>query len=265
LSNKSLKGLYSNLSVFFNYLLQEDYVIGNPISIVKKNCGFLYEDKNVESFVKRRLSELQWNYLLETSEGLANDSPKEHERTLFVVAILKSLKLRISEISDRDNWSPIMTHFIQKDDNWWFTACGKGNKVRKVSVSDNFLPYLKRYRVHRGLSPLPLASSEIEPLILSTRTGRGLATRQIRNIVSVAFDAAYNKMVEEGFETDAVRLKDATTHWLRHTGASMEVSANRPLRHVQADLGHGSIKTTDELYVDSDDNEVAASAKKLQV
>lgn len=45
----------------------------------------------------------------------------------------------------------------------------------------------------------------------------------------------------------------------------MEVNSGRPLAHVQGDLGHGSFRTTDELYVDSDSLERAASAKKQSV
>lgn len=45
----------------------------------------------------------------------------------------------------------------------------------------------------------------------------------------------------------------------------MEVAAGRDLSHVQADLGHGSIRTTDELYVDSDNMERASSAKLQDV
>tara|TARA_R110002094_G_scaffold29427_3_gene42191 strand:- start:818 stop:955 length:138 start_codon:yes stop_codon:yes gene_type:complete len=45
----------------------------------------------------------------------------------------------------------------------------------------------------------------------------------------------------------------------------MEVAAGRNLAHVQADLGHGSIRTTDELYVDSDNMERASRVKAQEV
>ncbi len=76
---------------------------------------------------------------------------------------------------------------------------------------------------------------------------------------------ACESLKRDSFQVEASELRAATTHWLRHTGASMEVAAGRELSHVQADLGHGSIRTTDELYVDSDNMERASSAKKLDV
>ena len=129
------------------------------------------------------------------------------------------------------------------------------------------IAFLKRYREFRNLTPLPLPTNaeKNEPLVLSGRTRKGLATRQIRNILSEAFEEACSTMIKEGFVHDANELKAATSHWLRHTGASMEVTANRPLRHIQSDLGHGSIKTTDELYIDSDNKEIAASAKNIPI
>lgn len=262
LNNKSLQGLYSNLSVYFQFLMEEDYAISNPVSIVKKNCKYLIDNVSIKK--PKRLSELQWQTLLETSEKLANSNP-QHERTLFIVASLKALKLRISELSTRERWTPAMNHFWRDHEgNWWFKAFGKGNKERDVSVSIDYLRYLERYRSSLGLSGLP--SSDDDSLLISALNRQsGLRSRQIRNIVEVAFAAAVEQLASDGFQEDANELHAATTHWLRHTGASMEVAANRPLQHVQADLGHGSIRTTDELYVDSDNRERALTAAKHKI
>ena len=262
LNSKSWEGLFANLSVFYNYLLAEDYALGNLIPVVKKNCPYLYKKTGLS--VARRLSELQWEYLLNSAITLAESDP-DHERTLFVIVSLKALKMRISELSDRPNWSPVMSHFHRDHEgNWWFRAFGKGSKERDISVSDQYLAYLRRYREHRGLSPLP-SSNSYEPLIESRVSNQGLGSRQLRNIVEVALNHACDSLLSDGFEVEASELKAATTHWLRHTGASMEIAAGRELSHVQADLGHGSIRTTDELYVDSDKMERAYSAKDQEV
>ncbi|GAB3097910.1 tyrosine-type recombinase/integrase [Aestuariicella hydrocarbonica] len=262
LNNKSLQGLYSNLSVYFQYLMEEDYALGNPVSVVKKNCKYLIDNAAIKK--PKRLSELQWQTLLDTSERLAISDPI-HERTLFIIASLKSLKLRISELSNRERWTPVMNHFWRDHEgNWWFKAFGKGNKERDVSISSDYLNYLERYRQALGLLGLP--SPDDDSLLIPALNGRsGLRSRQIRNLVEIAFSVAVNQLTEEGFLEDARELKAATTHWLRHTGASMEVAANRPLQHVQADLGHGSIRTTDELYVDSDNRERALTASKHKI
>lgn len=262
LNNKSLQGLYANLSIFFNFMVETDYCLGNPVPIVKKNCRYLVVDTAQKE--TRRLSSLQWEALLQAAQSLARERDEGH-RSLFVVAALKSLKLRISELSARPNWVPLMDHFHQDHQgNWWFKAFGKGKKLREVSVSTGFLTYLKSYRQSMGLSPLPSADENI-PLIPSLRGGHGLKSRQLRNLFENVIERAASDLITDGFEEDARRLRIATTHWLRHTGASMEVAAGRPLRHVQADLGHESIRTTDMLYVSSDDSERAHSSLDIDV
>lgn len=262
LNNKSLQGLYSNLSIYFNFLIEIDYCVGNPVSIVKKNCRYLVVEASQKE--SRRLSALQWDSLLNAAESLASESDEGH-RSLFVIAALKSLKLRVSELSARPNWVPVMKHFHQDHEgNWWFKAYGKGKKLRDVSVSNDFLKYLKSYRNYLGLTALP-APDDASPLIPSLRGGQGLKSRQIRNLFDAVVESAANELSAEGFQDDALRLRAATTHWLRHTGASMEVAAGRPLRHVQADLGHESIRTTDMLYVNTDDKERANSSLDIDV
>lgn len=262
LNTKSWQGLFSNLSVYFNYLMAEDYVPGNNITIVKKNCPYLRQETGINP--ARRLSELQWEYLLSSATSMA-DTDSQHERTLFVIATLKSLKLRISELSERPNWLPVMSHFHRDHEgNWWFRAYGKGSKERDVSISNEYIEFLKRYRQSRGLTPLPSKDSS-EPVVSSRLKNRGIGSRQLRNIVECALNEGCHSLIEDGFNVEASELRAATTHWLRHTGASMEVAAGRNLAHVQADLGHGSIRTTDELYVDSDNMERASSAKSQGV
>ncbi|MFT6914580.1 MAG: integrase/recombinase XerD [Motiliproteus sp.] len=262
LNTKSWQGLFSNLSVFFNYLMAEDYALGNQIPIVKKHCPYLRQETGINKV--RRLSALQWEYLLNSAIKRADDDP-QHERTLFVIASLKSLKLRISELSERPDWSPVMSDFHRDhEDNWWFRAYGKGSKERDISISNEYLVFIKRYRQHRCLTPLPSKDSN-ESIIESRVKNRAIGSRQLRNIVEQAFDEGCHSLLADGFEVEAAELRAATTHWLRHTGASMEVAAGRDLAHVQADLGHGSIRTTDELYVDSDNMERASSAKSQEV
>ena len=79
-----------------------------------------------------------------------------------------------------------------------------------------------------------------------------------------AFDLAYNKMLSENFIEEAKALREATTHWLRHTGASQDIST-RPLKHMADDLGHASMGTTDQVYIQSDMKERARTGKDRDV
>jgi len=150
---------------------------------------------------------------------------------------LKTLFLGISELSERQDWTPVMKYFWQdSDSNWWLKIYGKRRKIRDTTVPESFLGYLKRYRTYRGLSPLP-SIGETSPLVEKIRGQGGMASRQLTRIVQDVFDKAYVKMKAAKGEDAASKLLDASTHWLRHTGASMEVERGRALKDLSKDLG----------------------------
>lgn len=263
LSQKSLQALFAVLSTYFNYLLQEDYLRVNAIALIRQKSKFL--QKNAYAEPVRRISNLQWDYVLETVEAMAKESPAEYERSLFVMKILFGMYLRISELVADERSTPVMSDFqTDADGNWWLKVTGKGNKVRMVTVSDDMLQALRRYRSHLGLTPLPYVGEQT-PLV-SKLKGRGpvTSTRQIRYLVQSCFDNAFERMRKQGLEDEAQELKVATVHWLRHTGISEDVKF-RPKEHVREDAGHASMATTDR-YIDVEMRERHASArhKKLK-
>jgi site-specific recombinase XerD len=257
-SQAGLQSLFSVLSSFFNFLIQQNVLSANPVSQIRQKSKFLRKHQSQGKI--RRLSPLQWDYVIEAAEQMAAAEPLVHERTLFIMNALFAMYLRISELVDTPRWQPQMGHFqLDQEGNWWFITVGKGNKEREVSVSDAMLDALKRYRKSRGLPGLP-GPGESSPLIHKTRGKGGIgSTRQIRGIVQKCFDAAASKMRAEGFVEDSQRLADATVHWLRHTGISEDVK-HRPREHVRDDAGHGSSAITDR-YIDVERAERHASAK----
>jgi site-specific recombinase XerC len=84
---------------------------------------------------------------------MADDDPAQ-ERTLFIVATLFAMYLRVSDLVGRANWRPTMGD-LRRDTtgNWWFHVVGKGNKAAKISVRDEYIErYLVRYRKSLQLS-----------------------------------------------------------------------------------------------------------------
>ena len=258
ISQAALQSLFSVLSSFFNFLIQDSYLAANPVSQIRQKSRYLRKQQSQGKI--RRLSPLQWEYVLEVTESMAALDPLVHERTLFIMNALFAMYLRISELAESSRWQPQMGHFqLDQEGNWWFVTVGKGNKEREISVSDAMLEALQRYRKSRGLPSLP-APGEASPLIHKTRGKGGItSTRQIRGIVQLCFDKAAAKMRQEGFVEDAERLSAATVHWLRHTGISEDVK-HRPREHVRDDAGHGSSAITDR-YIDVERAERHASAR----
>ncbi|MBV1870440.1 MAG: site-specific integrase [Gammaproteobacteria bacterium] len=261
-SQETLKATFTAITSFYRYLNNEEICYANPAQVAKSDCRYFIIDSQVKEV--RRLSQKQWNYVLSTAEKRANQDPA-YERGLFVIAALKGLFLRISELSERKTWSPAMNHFWKDaSGNWWLKVFGKGRKLRDVSVPSEFLTYLKRYREYRGLPPLP-DSSDASPLVEKIRGQGGMSSRHLTRIVREILDAAHDKMKLEQGEEPSRKLFEASSHWLRHTGASMEIERGRALKDLSEDLGHASMATTDTIYVQSDDKVRAISGKNRKV
>lgn len=262
LSQSALQSIFAILSSYFNYLTQEEYTYGNPVAQIRQKSKFLRKHQGKRAI--RRLSELQWGYIIETAEQLAEADPALHERTLFIMNALFAMYLRISELAASARWVPQMGHFYKDmDGNWWFKTVGKGNKERDISVSNAMLAALKRYRMANHLSALP-SPGEQTPLIPKTRgAGPVEGSRHIRKIVQFCFDQAVHRLNSDGFKDDAEGLMAATVHWLRHTGISEDVKI-RPREHVRDDAGHSSSAITDQ-YIDIELRARHASAKKKPI
>jgi site-specific recombinase XerC len=260
-SQAAIRATFTALSSFYKYLVQDDLIDANPVALIRQKSKFIRKDH--QRAPVRRISNLQWDYVLETAEQMAQEEP-QHERTLFIMNCLFAMYLRISELVADERSMPTMGDFRKDlDGNWWFHVTGKGNKNRTITVCDAMLLALKRYRRFLGLPPLPNPGERV-PLITKA-LGRGPVTssRNIRKIVQTCFDRTYERMCTEGLEEDAGELKAATVHWLRHTGISEDVKF-RPREHVRDDAGHASMATTDR-YIESDLRERHQSARRKRI
>ena len=76
-SQAAIKGIFTALSSFYEYLIQENLVESNPVALIKQKSKFIRKDQLKP--IVRRISKLQWDYVLETAELMAVESPEEHE------------------------------------------------------------------------------------------------------------------------------------------------------------------------------------------
>jgi site-specific recombinase XerD len=259
----ALRQVFAIIGSFYEYLIQEEYVLTNPIKMIRQKSKFIRKLQNKPKI--RRLSELQWQYVLDAARELAEQNPNLHERTLFIISALYAMYLRISELVANKRWAPKMSDFAcDSDNNWWFTTVGKGNKQRQIAVSDAMLEALKRWRTHLTLTP-PLPSPSDNTALIPKITGKGPIshTSSIRNIVQNCFDQSMTNLKTDGFTEEAESLMAATVHWLRHTGISDDVKI-RPREHVRDDAGHSSSAITDK-YIDIELRERHRSARRKTI
>lgn len=261
-SQTALKDLFAVLSTFYNFLIAEEYTEVNPILQIRQKSRFIRKTQTKPKI--RRLSAVQWQYVLNTVEKMAETQPDLHERTLFIMHALFAMYLRISELVASARWTPKMGDFFRDHDNhWWFVTVGKGNKERQIAVSDAMLKAIKRWRKYLGFSSLPSPGESFPLLPKAKGKGAITSTTYIRNIVQICFDRAIAQLQEDGFSEEAEALLNATVHWLRHTGISEDVKI-RPREHVRDDAGHSSSAITDR-YIDVELRERHASAKRKPV
>jgi len=262
LSAKALREIFTVCSSFYHFLIQEDYTEVNPVQHVRQKSRYFLKIQGKPKI--RRLSNLQWNYVIDTAEKMAVQNPIKHEKSFFIMTALYSMYLRISELSASLRWTPRMCDFYRDQDNlWWFNVIGKGNKQRQIAVSDQMLNALKRWRQHLNLTPLPSPIDDVPLLPKMIGKGPIKSTSHIRKIVQHCFDHAIEQLKQDGFNEDADALLEATVHWLRHTGISDDVK-RRPREHVRDDAGHSSSAITDK-YIDIELRERHATAKKKPV
>lgn len=267
---------------FFEHAIHEGYSEANPFRAIKQKST--YKQRYIKDDDARSLTPLQWDYVIETAEMLADEfkppagvgaemMDKEslqqwafHERNLFIISTLFSMYLRISDLVGRPNWEPSMGDFrLDPRGYWFFHVVGKGNKAAKISVRNEYMTtYMARYRTHLGLSPMPVPG-ETTPLLYALHGRAGLSDRQVRLLVQEVFDRALARMQADNWiEAEVAKLREASLHWLRHTSATFDAPL-RDMKDLQADLRHESMQTTQDVYYNSLDDQRARSVMDLPV
>lgn len=262
LSQGAVQEIFAILSTLFNFLIAEEYLLSNPVALIRQKSKFIR--KQQQNAPIRRLSLLQWQAVLKAADDLAAANPEKHERTRFILSMLYGMYLRISELAASERWMPKMNDFSKDSNaNWWFTTVGKGNKERQIAVSEAMLASLSRWRLFLGLTALP-SPADNSPLIPKIRGNGPMSdTAPIRRLVQLCFDNAALALQQQGYTEDADNLASATVHWLRHTGISEDVRT-RPREHVRDDAGHSSSATTDR-YIDVELQARHKSARKKPI
>jgi integrase len=247
INQTSLQNAYASLNVFLKELVEAGHIRRNPVPLVKRSCKYLIKGKIYKP--PHTIDDDTWDLFVETLTTAANENPY-FEKHRFLILALKVLFLRISELSHKDYFIPVFGHFRQdaSGEGWILSIIGKGKKERLVTVPDTFIDHvLTRYRVSLGLSALPHID-ENTPIMPSIRTGAPLHQDSLNNMVEEAFDLVIKKLVAEDKLQQAHAIAGASSHWLRHTGATQALDEINETMLAE-ELGHASVKTTVEVYV----------------
>lgn len=238
LSENSMRKSVKILDSFFNYLVQTNYLIGNPLAVDRR--------RKHRNQAKPRIIDryLELNDIQITLDALsaypAADETQDFQviRACYIILLLFYSGMRIAEAANHT-----MGDFIQREGNWFLRVIGKGRKLREIPVPDALRAALAQFRLKVGLpSPEP-TFRELTPLIPMQNLKQSISTRRINQILKWAFNLG-----AASYEPDqpqrASKLREASAHWLRHSYVTYLLDSGAPLKVAQENAGHSDIGTT---------------------
>lgn len=253
----SLRTNLRNLSALYRYLMDEEYISRNPFALYLRGNRRL---KLADSETIKYLSRQQWMYLYKATLSAAKNEPAIHERTLLLITMMYAGYLRISEVSERPGYGCYWSQFRKTANGWLFhVPRSKYGKSRSIEVCDYWLEAVVRYRRYLQLNDLPCADEHTPIFIRHKVASRGekkgeievsISNYRVFDLVKAMFVLAAQLAEEANDVNDAIVLRKASPHWIRHSGISHDVARGRPLSHVQHNAGHEDLKATSK-YVHS--------------
>ncbi len=241
LGGTSIKKAVKILDSFFNYLVQTNYLIGNPLAVDRRRKR---RNQSAPRIVDRYLELDEIHATLNAlnalnSKGIQDESQVfQAIRARYIILLLFYSGLRIAEAANHT-----MGNFLQREGHWFLRVIGKGQKLREIPVPDELLEALADFRLAVNLpSPEP-HFHETTPLIPMQNLTQAITTRRIDQILKWAFHLGAQQF-EHSQPQKASKLNQASAHWLRHSYVTYLLDSGAPLKVAQENAGHSDIGTT---------------------
>jgi site-specific recombinase XerD len=196
----------------------------------------------------RALSQKQWQLVQEWIDGeLASAPSPALHRLKFILDFGYLTGMRLAELAAAKlGW---LRHEQLDDGEWAWSimVLGKRNKWREVPLPDAAVEALRASLAMRELDPDPLANDPDTSLISKLGLEAPLSAARIYEILVTGFERCATHVWAQD-QRAAERIREASTHWLRHTYGSHSAARGVPQDVLQANLGHESLATT-SIYV----------------
>lgn len=237
LNNESIAHAITIINALFSYLVEAGYLSGNPLGLMRRK---IKERNNKNKIAERFLEQELWLLVVDYIEAMPKNIPretKEYERVRFLFHLLYLQGPRVSEVANA-----FMQDIKQIRGKWWWEITGKGKKTQLIPVNNSMLDALMRYRQFYKLPALP-AHGEFQPLFMNLNGTKSVSSNTIYRIVKKIFlnCAATIAQARPDF---ADKLKQASTHWMRHTAITHQADVGIELRYIKRSARHESVETT---------------------
>lgn len=256
----------------FKYLKEFRYLQDNIWDALGKTLATRIKIADAtEQFVSRSFTDEEWRHVV---SPLSPDGPELERRLLLVLWLGFGCGLRAREML-----SLKLGSIRPGREKWRLKVLGKGNKTRLVPLTSPtrlaLLGYLDSVKVSfdkvieatRAREGHPTFE---EPLLRSRRGRRGGSSPVARDALQYTqlYDSLKNHLKARAAELAAsnpeaaAKFRDASTHWLRHTCATLALKNGVPLPGVQKLLGHTTLNTT-STYVTEDDEALGVDMERF--
>jgi site-specific recombinase XerD len=233
------------------------------VTILRSLCGWLvrrhYLDSNPWDDVPARpdapampqlraLSARQWGMV---QDWLDSEPPCPATRRLrCLLTLAYTTGMRLAELAAaRVGW---LRHEELDDGRWVWSilVLGKRQKWREVPLPERTVESFRECLTDRGLTAEILSNDGQTPLVARLDGGGPLSAGRIYEVLCDAFERCAARVAATDPRA-ALRIRTATTHWLRHTHGSHAVALGVSANVLQANLGHTSLATT-SIYVQAE-------------
>lgn len=238
LGDTSVNKTLTILDSFFNYLVQSNYLIGNPLAIDRRRKKRNTPKLNI---VDRYLERDEINATLQALSTYPAETEAQQfqaVRARYIILLLFYTGLRIAEAANHT-----MGDIKQREDRWFLRVIGKGKKLREIPLPDVLLDALADFRLGAGLNSAQPTYQEHTPLIPMKNLSDAISTRRINQILKWAFHLGA-MIFEIKAPHKASKLRSASAHWLRHSYVTYLLDSGAPLKVAQENAGHADVGTT---------------------
>ena len=249
------------LKNLYRYLVDQNYLVGNPWSSVQ-----VPRSSTPKVNAGRSFTLAQWKF---AEQQLAiRDATSVNTRLRFTLHLLYATGLRLAEVVAARvgdlTWVsyPADSKDEEQIEGWMLRVVGKGTRQREVPVPIDVVGELAKYLTAQGRDPDPEHPDNIAvPLLVhatdlvdrapglaarleDSHMGGALAASTLYDQLKAFFTECANVLSAKGDRKGAERMAAASTHWMRHTHASHAIAGGMPIEIAQQNLGHSSLATT---------------------
>lgn len=230
------------------YAEQTGYLRRNPARLVK-NVRAPHASRITRYLSPRAIALALDTLEARPAEGVA--AARQRERDRFLLIAFAQTGARLNEIVSANMGSI----YSEGDGRWWLDVMGKGARPRRLPVPPAMLAAYRDYRRAYGL-PEQTSRADRMPLVLSSRSKEPVRVTDeaASEALKAVFQAAAGQAAAQGDGDSASSLREASTHWLRHSMLTNHANNGVQLKTLQDTAGHANIATT-AAYLHKKDHE----------